>query len=134
MELNEATIQGMVTYLQQTLSPDATIRRNAERYLESVETYQNYPLILLHLIDKVEIDLVIRIAGAIIFKNYIKRNWTENDGKRISNDDRNAIKTTIISVMLKREDQIQRQLSDAVTIIGKEDFPEKWPQLLSMYF
>jgi exportin-2 (importin alpha re-exporter) len=48
---------------------------SAEKFLESVELNQNYPLLLLHLIDKSEIDLTIRVAGAIAFKNYIKRNW-----------------------------------------------------------
>lgn len=47
----------------------------AEKFLESIEVNQNYPAILLHLVEKVEIDITIRIAGAIAFKNYIKRNW-----------------------------------------------------------
>lgn len=32
--------------------------------------------------------------------------------------------------MLKSSPSIQKQLSDAVSIIGKYDFPEKWPQLI----
>lgn len=32
--------------------------------------------------------------------------------------------------MLKSTPSIQKQLSDAVSIIGKYDFPEKWPQLI----
>lgn len=47
----------------------------AEKFLESVELNQNYPLLLLHLVDKSEIDITIRIAGAVAFKNYVKRNW-----------------------------------------------------------
>lgn len=134
MEVNPETIQAMVSYLQQTMSSDANVRRPAEKYLESVEVNQNYPMVLLSLIDDDNVDIITRISGAITFKNYIKRNWTEDDGKRISEPDRMAIKNTIISVMLKREEQIQRQLSDSVAIIGKEDFPEKWPQLLGKWF
>lgn len=33
--------------------------------------------------------------------------------------------------MLKSHPTIQKQLSDAVSIIGKYDFPEKWPQLIN---
>lgn len=47
----------------------------AEKFLESVESNQNYPVLLLTLIDKNEIDMTIRVAGAIAFKNYVKRNW-----------------------------------------------------------
>lgn len=32
--------------------------------------------------------------------------------------------------MLKSSPAIQKQLSDAVSIIGKYDFPDKWPQLI----
>lgn len=32
--------------------------------------------------------------------------------------------------MLRSEENIQRQLSEAISIIGKEDFPEKWTNLL----
>lgn len=47
----------------------------AEKFLESIETNLNYPVLLLHLIDKQEEELTIRVAGAITFKNYVKRNW-----------------------------------------------------------
>lgn len=47
----------------------------AEKFLEGVEVNQNYPILLLHLIDKDGIDMTIRVAAAIAFKNYIKRNW-----------------------------------------------------------
>ena len=33
--------------------------------------------------------------------------------------------------MLTSPEQIQRQLSDAISIISKEDFPEKWENLLT---
>lgn len=48
----------------------------AEKFLEGVEVNQNYPMLLLHLVHKKEVDMTIRIAGAIAFKNYIKRNWS----------------------------------------------------------
>lgn len=33
--------------------------------------------------------------------------------------------------MLSSPEQIQKQLSDAISIIGREDFPQKWPDLLT---
>lgn len=49
---------------------------------------------------------------------------------KITEADRNVIKTLIVALMLKSTPAIQKQLSDAVSIIGKYDFPEKWPQLI----
>jgi len=48
---------------------------SAEKFLESVEVNKNYPLLLLHLVDKSDVNITIRIAGAVAFKNYVKRNW-----------------------------------------------------------
>lgn len=75
MELTDDNIRTLSEYLQHTLSPDVNVRRPAERFLESVEVNKNFPLLLLYLVDKPDIDLMIRVAGSVAFKNYIKRNW-----------------------------------------------------------
>ena len=47
----------------------------AEKFLESVEGNQNYPVLLLHIMDKAEAEPHIRVSAVVVFKNYIKRNW-----------------------------------------------------------
>lgn len=76
--------------------------------------------------------MTLRVAGAVTFKNYVKRNWkVEEDAvDKIHHSDRDTVKQFIISLMLKAPESIQRQLSDAVSIIGREDFPAKWPNLI----
>ncbi|XP_055703907.1 exportin-2 [Phlebotomus papatasi] len=134
MDLNEENFRLLAQYLQQTLNPDPNIRRPAEQFLEGVEGNQNYPILLLHLIDKEDLDMTIRVAGSVTFKNYVKRNWyyDPEEGKpdKIHETDRTAIKTLIVTLMLKSPTATQKQLSDAVSIIGKYDFPDKWPQLI----
>ncbi|XP_005175375.1 exportin-2 [Musca domestica] len=134
MEVNNENLQLLAGYLQQTLSPDPNIRRPAEKLLESTEAQRNYAVLLLNLIDKPEVDMTIRVAGSIAFKNYIKRNWAINEDSdtpdKIHIDDRNTIKTLIVTLMLRSPPALQKQLSDAVSIIGKHDFPKKWPQLI----
>ncbi|KAF2896616.1 hypothetical protein ILUMI_09559 [Ignelater luminosus] len=133
MEISDENLRTLGQYLQQTLSPDVNIRRPAEKFLEGVEVNQNYPLLLLHLVDKNEVDMTIRTAGAIAFKNYIKRNWNVEDDQadRIHQSDRTAIKSYIVTLMLTSPESIQKQLSDAISIIGKTDFPLKWPELIT---
>lgn len=55
-----------------------------------------------------------------------------NEPDRIHSDDRLAIKQYIVTLMLTSSTGIQKQLSDAISIIGKYDFPEKWPQLIQV--
>lgn len=50
---------------------------------------------------------------------------------RISESDRTAVKSFIVTLMLTSPEAIQKQLSDAISIIGKSDFPNKWPELIS---
>lgn len=57
--------------------------RAAEQFLEKVDHNRNFPQLLLMLIDKDEVDMTIRTAGAIAFKNYVKRNW----GRPVENPD-----------------------------------------------
>lgn len=133
MEVSEENLQTLARYLQETLSPDVNVRRPAEKFLEGVEVNQNYPLLLLNLVHKPEVDMTIRIAGSVAFKNYIKRNWCveEYQTDRIHASDRVAIKSLIVTLMLTSPESIQKQLSDAISIIGKTDFPLKWPELIT---
>ncbi|XP_072017606.1 exportin-2-like [Amphiura filiformis] len=132
MEVNDGNLQALATYLQQTLSTDLTQRKTAEKYLESVEGTQNYAILLLTLLSKADADVNIRISAAITFKNFIKRNWrvVEDQANKICEPDRNTIKDQIVDLMLSMPENLQRQLSDAISIIGREDFPAKWPNLL----
>lgn len=133
MEISDENLQTLARYLQETLNPDVNVRRPAEKFLEGVEVNQNYPLLLLNLIHKTEVEMTVRIAGSVAFKNYIKRNWTVEDDQpdRIHETDRAAIKNLIVTLMLTSPESIQKQLSDAISIIGKTDFPVKWPELIT---
>lgn len=112
----------------------------AEKFLESVEGNQNYPILLLTVLEKSQED-VIRVCSAVTFKNYIKRNWrvvsilvtittavwcvmiggclmwmcecslqVEDEPNKISDPDRTAIKANIVNLMLTSPEQIQKQV------------------------
>ncbi|KAG8567511.1 hypothetical protein GDO81_013658 [Engystomops pustulosus] len=132
MELSDANLQALTEYLKKTLDPDPAVRRPAEKYLESVEANPNYPLLLLTLLEGTQ-DNVLKVCASVTFKNYIKRNWRiiEDEPNKICEADRVAIKANIVNLMLSSPEQIQKQLSDAISIIGREDFPQKWPDLLT---
>jgi len=132
MEVNNQNIHQLAAYLQQTLSPQNEVRKPAEEFLQSVECNQNYPVLLLHLLQADGIEPNIKIAGSITFKNYIKRNWAvpEEGADKIHASDRDAVKTLIIDLMLKSPGPVQKQLSQAIAIVGQQDFPAKWQNLV----
>lgn len=81
MEATAENIQVLVTYLTQTLSPEYEVRKPAEDYLMSVEKQAGYAIILLRLADSEQVELPIRLAAVINFKNFVKRNWRIVDGE-----------------------------------------------------
>lgn len=75
MEGTSEDVQKLVTYLTRTLSPDYDVRKPAEDYLMSVEKQVGYSILLLQLADSDQVEMHIRLAAAINFKNFVKRNW-----------------------------------------------------------
>ena len=68
-------LTAMANYLGQTMSPEREVRKGAEDFLRSVEVQQGYSIVLLTLLNKETVQIPIKIAASITFKNYIKRNW-----------------------------------------------------------
>eukprot|EP00124_Ichthyophonus_hoferi_P004893 Ihof_evm2s604 gene=Ihof_evmTU2s604 len=129
---NDQLMQLLASHLGQTLSPDHTVRRTAEKELSQLESTANYSLLVLHLVASETVSVDIRAAAAITFKNFVKHNWSMQDGEagRISLADRDLIKQNIIDLMLSVPSRLQQQLSEAVSIIGSSDFPDQWDKLL----
>lgn len=134
MSFNEQVLAELSSYLEKTLSPDPTVRRPAEKYLQDNETQDNFGPLLLCLCNREDLAVHLRVVASVTFKNFIKRRWrlTEETDfvDKITANDRQSIKCTIIELMLTSPEQIQRQLSDAISLISVEDFPDKWPDLL----
>ncbi|CAF0997607.1 unnamed protein product [Adineta ricciae] len=131
MEINEQNLEALSTYLRKTLSPNGNERTEAEKTLKQIERNENYASLLLTLCDRQATSDEIRRAAVITFKNFIKRNWPSLDeSSSISVRDRNHIKEHIIDLMSRSPEHIQEQLSEAITVIGKCDFPEQWSTLL----
>ena len=130
----QQTYQTLANHLEQVLSADANLRKQAENFLESVEANPGYSLMLLKIVqDGINTPSApVPLAASIIFKNFVKRNWriVDDEPTKLNEDDRITIKSTIINLMLHSPLQFQKQLSEAISIIGREDFPKKWENLL----
>jgi len=133
MEINDNNLNQLSVYLGHTLAPQQDIRKPAEEFLQSVECNQNYPILLLNLINKQEVEPNIKIAGAITFKNYVKRNWKvgEEGSNKIHESDRAQVKSFIVDLMLSSPVPVQKQLSQAIAIVGQHDFPAQWQDLIN---
>jgi len=65
----------LATILTNTLSPDATVRRGAERDLLSAQAHDQFGPLVLQLTQDPNQSRPIRQAAALSFKNWIKANY-----------------------------------------------------------
>ncbi|EGF77368.1 hypothetical protein BATDEDRAFT_36049 [Batrachochytrium dendrobatidis JAM81] len=123
-------LQTISECLRQTLEP--ATRKAAEQQLISSEQVPGFSILLLKLIDNTAVDISVRFAAALYFKNFTKKEWAQSDDgqDKIPEADRSTIKTIIVSLMITVPFSLRNPLSDAVTIIADSDFPTKWSNLL----
>ncbi|KAJ1668693.1 importin-alpha export receptor [Coemansia sp. RSA 1813] len=125
--------ESLAQSLQQTLSPTAQTRKQAESFLKAIEQTPHFVVPLLQLVNNDATDGNIRFAAALYFKNFVKRCWPQDECTEdlLSADDRRTVKEEIVSLMLTTPKKLQLQIGEAVSIIADNDFPEQWPDLIS---
>ncbi|XP_047319796.1 exportin-2 [Impatiens glandulifera] len=138
MEWNAETLQFLSQCFLHTLSPYPEPRRRAESSLSDASDRPNYGLAVLRLVAELTVDEPIRQSAAVNFKNHLRSRWspTPSDDSNlptlapISEPEKEQIKALIVNLMLSSAPKIQAQLSEALAVIGKHDFPKSWPALL----
>ncbi|CAH8343683.1 unnamed protein product [Eruca vesicaria subsp. sativa] len=135
MEWNPQTLQNLSQCFLNTLSPLPEPRRAAERSLSEASDLPNYGLTILRLIAEPSVEEQTRHAASVNFKNHLRSRWLPPADSSalspITPPEKEQIKTLIVSLMLSSSSpRIQSQLSEALAVIGKHDFPRHWPALL----
>ncbi|KAK6158894.1 hypothetical protein DH2020_006208 [Rehmannia glutinosa] len=134
MEWNPETLQFLSQCFLNTLSPLPEPRRRAEAALAEAADRPNYGLAVLRLVAEPSVDEQVRQSAAVNFKNHLKAHWAvhSNDPAPVvvPDPEKEQIKALIVTLMVNTSPKIQAQLSEALTIIGKHDFPKAWPSLL----
>ncbi|KAF3328821.1 exportin-2 [Carex littledalei] len=130
MEVPQETLDRLSTWFLQSLSLDASLRRAAESSLLSAATTPGFPLALLKLSSIPSVDLQIRLASALHFKNLLKSRWAPTSDNPLPDSDKALIKSLLLPLLLQSPPLIQSQLSEALAIASSHDFPSSWPTLL----
>ncbi|KAF8468906.1 Cse1-domain-containing protein [Kalaharituber pfeilii] len=130
---NAATNREVVaTLLRQSLHPATS--KQAEASLRSLESTPGFSLTLLNIVASNAQDsqgMETRLAAALFFKNFIRRNWTDEDGNyRVPANDVIAIKREIVGLMISVPYSLQVQLGEAISIIADSDFYQRWDTLV----
>lgn len=114
---------------------DATLdpRQNKESELKirQAEKRPGFSLQLLHITASDSFKYNTRLASALFFKNFIKRQWIDVEGNyKLPQNEVTAIKTEIIGLMISVPPGIQTQLGEAISVIADSDFWQRWDTLI----
>lgn len=109
----------------------ASTAKSSERVLRSLEEQDGFALTLLHVVASANLPAPTRLAGALFFKNFIKRKWVDEDGNHlIPPTNVSLVKEEIVPLMITLPNNLQIQIGEAISIIANSDFPNNWPSLL----
>jgi len=103
----------------------------AEAQIKAEEQRPGFALLLLQITASDSYPTQTRLASALFFKNFVKRNWTDVEGNyKLPEQDVTAIKKEIIGLMISVPANIQSQLAEAVSVIADSDFYQRWDTLV----
>ncbi|EHY53358.1 Nonsense-mediated mRNA decay protein 5 [Exophiala dermatitidis] len=121
------------TTIQSTLSPDATVRSQAEAALKSAEQHAGFIGALLDVLQT-EQDPNIRLSGAVYLKNRISRGWPPDTTlhQPVTEPERKPFRDRLLPVLSTSPPLIRAQLIPILQTILQYDFPAKWPELMDI--
>ncbi|EMC96592.1 hypothetical protein BAUCODRAFT_33956 [Baudoinia panamericana UAMH 10762] len=122
-------IQNVAGLLHASLDPAQN--RQAEQSLKAEEAKPGFSLALLQIVATDSFPQNTRLASALFFKNFIRRNWTDEEGNhKLPQNEVATIKSELIGLMVKVPSSIQAQLGDAISVIADSDFWQRWDTLV----
>ncbi|KAL1587744.1 hypothetical protein WHR41_03668 [Cladosporium halotolerans] len=124
-----ADLQAIAAQLQASLDPQQS--RQAEQTLKAQETNPGFSLALLQIVNTDSFPQPTRLASALFFKNFVRRNWVDEDGNhKLPQNEVSTIKSELIGLMVKVPPTLQAQLGDAISVIADSDFYQRWDTLV----
>lgn len=140
------SVESLHIALQQSFSPDASLRDPAEEKMKNLKYVNGATTMLLQVAAEKQVQKEVRQAATIQLKNLSRECWTEQisaitgepitfgeNKKRvlIPDEDKVSIRNHLIDVLLSEsEKSIRDLLAETLHTLAIHDYPEKWPNLL----
>ncbi|PFH32706.1 importin-beta N-terminal domain-containing protein [Besnoitia besnoiti] len=123
----------LASLLEETLAANPAAIRCAEEQLQMRSASESFAKDLLLLLVGADVSPAAKQAGAIYFKNFIRRLWDVDPQQGgISEANRALVKEHLLCLLLAptTAKRVQMQLADALARIAETDLPLDWPALL----
>ncbi|CAH1407271.1 unnamed protein product [Nezara viridula] len=126
MEINTLVLDT----LQRAVSQDSRIFKPAEQKLQEWETQPGFYCLLKDIFCNQNIDVSARLIAVLLCKNGVDKYWRPNAPNALTEEEKTAIKTSIISNFHVAEKQIATHLAVLIAKIARHDWPHNWDQLM----
>lgn len=115
-----------------TLQVNYSIRQQAELQLRQLVSAPGFLGACLNIMssDSRDINLAIKKAAAVYFKNQVVKFWANDTDNRIDDDEKPIIKERLLPVIISSDYHIKQQLIPVLRLLVSYDYPQKWPSLL----
>lgn len=129
-------MDALVQVFTHSLDPNPNARKAAELELKKVESQDGMLSSVFQIVSSSQLDLAVRQASAIYFKNRVRRHWDVTPVRGgpavvvIPQNDREAIKSTILTTLVEAPAQTRVHVANALGTIARCDFPDSWPTLM----
>ncbi|KAK8793410.1 hypothetical protein WA158_004769 [Blastocystis sp. Blastoise] len=130
--MNQDQFAALIDCFDHCNAIDKKIRDEAEHALEDSQETEGFTIMLLNILGIETVSKQIRYQIAIYFKNCVKKFWKQsNDHYTIPESEKLQIRNSIINAVVSSDDYISKLLSDSISIIAEEDFPQRWESVYS---
>jgi exportin-2 (importin alpha re-exporter) len=103
--------------------------KTAEQELQAATLQPGHHVRILQLIADASVEIGIRQAAGIHFKNSVKFHW--EDAAQFPADAKDVIRQNVVDLMCRVPEYIlQELLSESISLIAKSDYPDHWTSLL----
>lgn len=127
-------MDGLRSCLECLLSPDASIRRHAERGLEEAERVSGCGLALAEIAQAPGLALDLRQLAALLLRTHIRKHWTEESPAfrepPMTVQEKAALRASLPAGLADPARKLRTAAGMAVAAVAKWDCPEAWPELL----
>lgn len=120
--------------LTNACSQKADVLKPAERQLQQWETQPGFYSILSEIFSNHSIDVNVRWLAVLYCKNGVERYWRKTAPNAMSEDEKERLKSKLISNFSEPVPQIATQLAVLVSKIARLDCPRNWNALLPALF
>lgn len=125
----------LVQCLSATLSPDASLRHQAENCLVAWSKHDGYSLRLIGVVQSADPHAAdVRQLAAVVLRRHIQKHWAleniEPGSVQISDAEKTQVRALLPASLAEPNGRIQTAVGMSIAEIGKSDCPHAWPELL----